>query len=49
MARALTHKMMVSPRAGPTLIMDNLAPVNSEMYLTYFLAAGGSWEKVRAE
>jgi hypothetical protein len=41
--------MIVSPRAGPTLIIDNFAPVNSEMYLTYFLAAGGSCEKVRAE
>src|SRR5947207_10186475 len=36
------YKTIVSPRAGPTLIMDNFAPVNSEMYLTYFLAAGGS-------
>jgi hypothetical protein len=29
--------------------MDNFAPVNLEMYLTYFLAAGGSCEKVLAE
>ena len=43
------YKMIVSPRAGPTLTMDNFAPVNSEMYLTYFLAAEGSCENFRAE
>jgi len=43
------YKMIVSPRAGPTLTMDNFAPVNSEMYLTYFLAADGSCENFRAE
>ena len=38
------YKMIVSRRAGPTLTMDNFAPVNSEIYLTYFLAAKGSCE-----
>jgi hypothetical protein len=42
------HKMIVSRRVGPTLTMDNFAPVNSEMYLTYFLAAEGSCENFRA-
>jgi hypothetical protein len=45
----IDHKTIVSPRAGPTLTMDNFAPVNSEMYLTYFLAAEGSCENFRAE
>jgi hypothetical protein len=40
---------MVSRRVGPTLIMDSFAPVNLEMYLTYFFAAGGSCENFRAE
>jgi hypothetical protein len=31
------------------LIIDNLAPVSLAMYLTYFLAAEGSCENVRAE
>jgi len=48
-ACAVAYKMIVSPRAGPTLTMDNFAPVNSEMYLTYFLAAEGSCENFRAE
>ena len=48
-ARAVAYKMIVSPRAGPTLTMDNFAPVNWEMYLTYFLAAEGSCENFRAE
>ena len=48
-AWAVAYKMIVSPRAGPTLTMDNFAPVNSEMYLTYFLAAEGSCENFRAE
>jgi hypothetical protein len=43
------YKTIVSPRAGPTLTIDNFAPVNSEMYLTYFLAAGGSCENFRTE
>src|SRR6266849_9455779 len=42
------YRMIVSPRAGPTLTMDNFAPVNSEMYLRYFLAAEGSCENFRA-
>ena len=41
--------MMVSPRVGPTLIMDSFAPVNLEMYLTYAFAAGGSCENFLAE
>ncbi len=48
-AWAVAYKMIVSPRAGPTLTMDNFAPVNSEMYLTYFLAAEGSCENFLAE
>src|SRR5579884_48552 len=43
------HKTIVSPRPGPTLTMDNFPPVNSEMYRTYFLAAPGSCENLRAE
>ena len=46
--QAPAHKTIVSPRAGPTLTIDNFAPVNSEMYLRYFLAAGGSCENFRA-
>ena len=46
--QARTHKMIVSPRVGPTLTIDNFAPVNPEMYLTYFLAAEGSCENFRA-
>ena len=42
------HKTIVSPRAGPTLTMESFAPVNSEMRLTYFLAADGSCENLRA-
>ena len=44
----LDYTTIVSPRAGPTLTIDNLAPVNSEMCLTYFLAAEGNWENLRA-
>jgi hypothetical protein len=40
--------MIVSPRAGPTLAIESFAPVSSEMYLTYFLAAKGSCENLRA-
>src|SRR5207249_486417 len=43
------YSTIVSPRPGPTLTMDNFPPVNSEMYLTYFLAANGSCENFRAE
>jgi hypothetical protein len=46
--RCPSHKTIVSPRAGPTLSIDNFAPVNSEMHLTYFLAAEGSCENFRA-
>jgi hypothetical protein len=46
--QAPAHKTIVSPRAGPTLTIDNFAPVNSEMYLRYFLAAAGSCENFRA-
>jgi hypothetical protein len=42
------HTTIVSPRAGPTLIIDNFAPVSSEMHLTYLLAADGSCENFRA-
>jgi hypothetical protein len=42
------HSMIVSPRAGPTLTIDAFAPASSEMYLTYFLAAEGSCENLRA-
>ena len=42
------HNMIVSPRVGPTLTMESFAPANSEMYLTYFLAAEGSCENLRA-
>jgi hypothetical protein len=28
------YKIIVSPRAGPTLTIDNLAPVSAEIYLT---------------
>ena len=47
-ASFVIHKMIVSRRVGPTLTIDNFAPVNSEMYLTYFLAAEGSCENFRA-
>ena len=47
--KSIDHKTIVSPRAGPTLTMHNFAPVNLEMYLTYFLAAEGSCENFRAE
>ena len=40
--------MIVSPRAGPTLTIESFAPASSEMYLTYFLAAEGSCENLRA-
>jgi len=40
--------MIVSPRVGPTLTMEGFAPASSEMYLTYFLAAEGSCENLRA-
>jgi len=39
------HKTIVSPRAGPTLTIDNFPPVNSEIVSENFLAAGGSCEK----
>ena len=42
------HNMIVSPRAGPTLTIEGFAPASSEMYLTYFLAAEGSCENLRA-
>src|SRR6516164_284549 len=42
------HKMIVSPRVGPTLTMESFAPASSEMNLTYFLAAEGSCENLRA-
>ena len=42
------YNMIVSPRAGPTLTIESFAPVSSEMYLTYFLAAEGSCENLRA-
>jgi hypothetical protein len=42
------HNTIVSPRVGPTLTIDNFAPVNSEIYLTYFLADEGSCENFRA-
>ena len=42
------YNMIVSPRAGPTLTMESFAPASSEMYLTYFLAAEGSCENLRA-
>jgi len=45
---ARDHNTIVSPRAGPTLTMESFAPVNSEMRLTYFLAADGSCENLRA-
>src|SRR4029077_20350994 len=32
--RGHDYTMIVSPRSGPTLIIDNFAPVISEMYLT---------------
>src|SRR5262245_14627552 len=44
----LRHNMIVSPRAGPTLTMESFAPASSEMNLTYFLAAEGSCENLRA-
>jgi hypothetical protein len=47
--RAAAYKTIVSPRAGPTLTIDNFAPVNLEMYLTYFLVAEGSCENFLAE
>ena len=46
--RASSYKTIVSRRVGPTLSIDNFAPVNSEMHLTYFLAAEGSCENLRA-
>ena len=46
--RHATHRTIVSPRAGPTLTIDSFAPVSSEMYLMYFLAAKGSCENFRA-
>jgi len=46
---SIDHKTIVSPRAGPTLTIVNCAPVNLEMYLTYFLAAEGSCENFLAE
>ena len=42
------YRMIVSPRAGPTLTIESFAPASSEMYLTYFLAAEGSCENLRA-
>ena len=47
-ASATGHNMIVSPRVGPTLTMESFAPASSEMYLTYFLAAEGSCENLRA-
>src|SRR5262245_3458068 len=43
-----SYRIIVSPRAGPTLTMESFAPASSEMYLTYFLAAEGSCENLRA-
>jgi hypothetical protein len=31
---AMNYRIMVSPRAGPTLTMDNFAPVSSEIRFT---------------
>src|SRR3954451_14263321 len=45
---ARVHNMIVSPRAGPTLTIESFAPASSEMYRTYFLAADGSCENLRA-
>ena len=45
---ARDHNTIVSPRVGPTLTMESFAPASSEMYLTYFLAAEGSCENLRA-
>jgi hypothetical protein len=42
------YRTIVSPRAGPTLTIESFAPASSEMYLTYFLAAEGSCENLRA-
>jgi hypothetical protein len=42
------YSTIVSTRVGPTLTIDGFAPANSEMYLTYFLAAKGSCENLRA-
>ena len=42
------QSVIVWPRSGPTLTIDNFAPVNSEIYLTYFLAAEGSCENFLA-
>src|SRR6188472_736276 len=42
------YNTIVSPRAGPTLTMESFAPASSAMYLTYFLAAKGSCENLRA-
>jgi hypothetical protein len=47
-SRFVIHRTIVSPRAGPTLTMESLAPVSSEMNLTYLLAAKGSCENLRA-
>src|ERR1044071_7683427 len=44
----LRHKLIVSPRAGPTLTIESFAPASSEMNLTYLLAAKGSCENLRA-
>ena len=48
-AAAPPHRAIVSRRVGPTLTMDNFAPVNSEMCLTYFLASEGRSENLRAD
>ena len=42
------YRTIVSPRVGPTLTMESFPPVSSERYLTYFLAAEGSCENLRA-
>ena len=42
------YRIIVSPRAGPTLTMESFAPASSDMYLRYFLAAEGSCENLRA-
>jgi len=46
--RASSYKTIVSPRVGPTLSMESFARVKFKMYLTYFLAAEGSCENLRA-
>jgi hypothetical protein len=45
---SVIYRTIVSPRAGPTLTIESFAPASSEMYLTYFLAAEGSCENLRA-